>query len=61
MKIKTLTDLKKILEKKETNFILNFDEATLKQKSILIAFLAGFTYKQGNLKKIDKDHYEVKL
>lgn len=61
MKVKTLSDVRNILNQNKTNFILNLEEATLKQKSIIISFMAGLTYKNGNIKKLDINNFEIIL
>ena len=61
MKVKTLNDIKNILIKNKTNFILNLEDANMHQRTIILSFIAGLTYEKGNIKKLDCNNFKVVL
>lgn len=61
IKIEKLADLKKYEEKlKENEFLVTLENASNKDKQIIIYFLTGLTFKNGSLKKVKADEYLIK-
>ena len=55
------SELEKIKELKENEFIVNLEDCSMSQRTRIIDFLSGLAFLNGSLKKINANEFEVKI
>lgn len=61
IKFRIYSDLEKVKEIKENEFIINIEDCPTKQKVRIIDFFAGLTYFNGSMKKHNTYEYEIQM
>lgn len=61
IKMNVYSELEKIKELKENEFIVNLEDCSMSQRTRIIDFLSGLAFLNGSLKKINANEFEVKI
>lgn len=61
IKMEVYSELEKIKELKENEFIINLEDCSVQQRERIIDFLSGLTFLNGSLKKRNNCEFEIKI
>ena len=59
--IEKYSDIEKIQIKGKDKFIINLNNADIKERTKILFFFAGITFLNGRLKKEDKDNFLIEV
>lgn len=61
IKIDVYSELEKIKEFKENEFIIDLKDCSMKQRERIVDFLSGLVFLKGSIKKLNNNEFEVKI
>lgn len=61
IKLNKYSDLEKLKELNENEFIVSLEECENKQRIRIMDFISGIAFLNGSIKKLNKDEFQIKI